>query len=292
MKDKNKALFFTILSGFLWGTSFPAIKIGLEFVDAYMFAFLRFFLASLIMFVVLLLTKNLDINLAKKRSLWYLGILNGFAYLLQFVGMAYTTASKSSLFVNLSAVWVAILSWFILKEKFDNKKLFGIIFAILGVFLITTNLDLSTLTQRVFYGDGLVLFAGLSWGFFVIYNKKIVSGSKNTAQSMTWILFGTVLPLIPFLIFSSNLSLNLSSEAWLAIIYTVLCAVVPYYLWLKGLKHMSPVTSTIILLIEPIVAIVISFLILKEGFTLISGMGALSILLAIILVSFKEQKSI
>ena len=253
-----------------------------------MFAFLRFFLASVIMFIVLLLTKNLDINLAKKRSLWYLGLLNGFAYLLQFVGMAYTTASKSSLFVNLSAVWVAMLSWFILKEKFDNKKLSGITFAIIGVFLITTNLKLSALTQGMLYGDALILLAGLTWAFFVIYNKKIISDSKNTVQLMTWILFGTVLPLIPFLVFSSNVSLNLPAEAWLAILYTVLCAIAPYYLWLKGLKHMSPVTSTIILLIEPIVAIVISFLILKEGFTLISGMGALLILLAILLVSFKE----
>ena len=290
MKSWKKALFFTILAGFLWGTSFPAIKIGLGFIDAYTFAFLRFSLAFVIMFIVLLLTKNLDINLAKKKSLWYLGILNGFAYLLQFVGMTYTTASKSSLFVNLSAVWVAILSWFILKEKFDNKKLSGIILAVIGVFLITTNLELSSLTQGMIYGDALILLSGFAWAFFIIYNKKIISDSKNTGQLMTWVLLGTVLPLIPFLVFSTNLSLNLPTEAWLAILYTVLCAIAPYYLWLKGLKDMSPVTSTIILLVEPIVAIVISFLILKEGFNLIYGIGALLILLAILLVSFKKQK--
>lgn len=253
-----------------------------------MFAFLRFFLGSVIIFIILLFTKNLDINLAKKRSIWYLGILNGFSYLLQFVGMSYTTASKSSLFVNLSAVWVAILSWFILKEKFNNKKLLGIIIAILGVFFITTNLDLSSLTQGMIYGDALVILASIGWGVFIIYNKKIISDSKNILQVMTWILFATVLPLIPFLAFSSNLSFNLPAEAWLAILYTSVFAIIPYYLWLKGLKHMSPVTSTIILLTEVIVAIVISFLILGEGFTLISGIGALLILLAIVLVSIKK----
>jgi len=289
---KRKALLFTILAGFLWGTSFPAIKIGLEFVDAYMFAFLRFSLASIIMFLFLLLTKNLDINIAKKRCLWYLGILNGIAYLLQFVGMAYTTASKSSLFVNLSAIWVAMLSWLILKEKFDNKKLLGIVFAILGVFFITTNLDFSSLTQGMIYGDTLVLIAGFGWSFFIIYNKKIVSNAKNTFQLMAWVLIITTLPLIPFVAFSSNVSLNLPVEAWLVILYTSFSWITPYYLWVGGLKHMSPVTSTIVLLIEIIVAIVISFLILKEGFTLIAGVGALLILLAIFLVSFKEQKSI
>jgi len=39
LKDKRGALFLTILAGVLWDTSFPAIKIGLEFVDPYMFVF-------------------------------------------------------------------------------------------------------------------------------------------------------------------------------------------------------------------------------------------------------------
>jgi len=291
LENRKKALFFTILAGFLWGSSFPVIKIGLEFIDAYMFGFLRLFLAFIIMFIVLLFTKNLDINLAKKKSIWYLGIVNGFGYLLQNVGMVYTTASKSSLFINLSAIWVAILSWLILKEKFGNKKLLGIVFAIIGVFLISTNLDFFSLTQGMIYGDALVLLSGFVWSFFIIYNKKIISDAKNTSQLMTWILFATVLPLIPSIALSSNISLNLPVEAWLATLYlSVFGLVIPFYLWLKGLKYISPVTSTIILLTEVIVAIIISFLILGEVFTLISGIGALLILLAIVLVSLRTKK--
>jgi drug/metabolite transporter (DMT)-like permease len=41
LKDRRGALFLTILAGVLWGTSFPVIKIGLEFVDPYMFVFLE-----------------------------------------------------------------------------------------------------------------------------------------------------------------------------------------------------------------------------------------------------------
>ncbi len=50
LKGRRGALFLTILSGVLWGTSFPAIKIGLAFVDAYMFAFFRMFLASVLVY--------------------------------------------------------------------------------------------------------------------------------------------------------------------------------------------------------------------------------------------------
>jgi len=288
LNEKRKALFFTVLAGMLWGTSFPSIKIGLNYIDAYMFAFLRFFSASAIMFIILLVTKKLDFKFAKKRSVWFLGVLNGFSYLLQYVGMTFTTASISSLLVNLTAVWVAIISWFLLKERFGNKKLLGIIISIIGVFLITTNLNFLELT-KIFFGDILVLFSGIGWAFFISYSKKFIVDSENSLQFMSWVLFVTVLPLIPFISFSSHISLNFQVEAWILIGYTaVFCWIVPYWVWLKGLKHLSSTTSTIILLTEPIVAIIISHFILGEVFTLISGTGALLILLAIVLVSLEK----
>jgi len=288
LNETKKALFLTVLAGILWGSSFPTIKIGLKFIDAYMFVFLRFFSASAIMFLILLFTKNLDFKFAKKR-VWFLGILNGFSYLLQYVGMTFTTASKSSLLVNLTAVWVAIISWSVLKERFGNKKLLGIILSIIGVFLITTNLNLLELTKGMFFGDILVLFSGIGWSFFITYNKKFIAEAEKALQFMSWVLFATVLPLIPFIPLSSNISLNLPIEVWIAIAYTaIFCWIIPYWLWLKGLKHISSTTSTVILLTEIIVAIIISYFMLGEGFTLISGTGALLILLAIVLVSLDK----
>ncbi|MEM3880400.1 MAG: hypothetical protein QXD19_01490 [Candidatus Bathyarchaeia archaeon] len=37
---KKKAVLLTVLAGFMWGTSFPAIKIGLQYMDAYTFVIL------------------------------------------------------------------------------------------------------------------------------------------------------------------------------------------------------------------------------------------------------------
>ena len=281
----RKAVFLTVLSGVLWGSSFPAIKIGLKYIDPYMFVFLRFFSAAIIMFIILLFTRKLDIKFANKR-IWGLGILNGVSYLLQYVGMAFTAASKSSLLVNLTAVWVAIISWVLLKERFGKKKLLGIILSIIGVFLITTNLNFSELTQGMLLGDILVLSSGVGWSFFIVYNKKYIDDAENSFQFMAWVLFITVIPLIPFIPLSSSVSLNLPIEAWFAIAYTaIFCWIVPYSLWLKGLKHISSVTSTVVLLTEVVVAIIISYFMLDEVFTLISSAGALLILFAIVLVS-------
>ena len=286
MKDRKGALFLTILAGVLWGTSFPAIKIGLIFVDPYRFVFLRMFLSSVLVLLISSVTKNLDVSLAKERLVWYLGLLNGFSYLIQYLGMSFTTASKSSLFVNLSAVWVAVLSWLVLRERFSKKKMLGIVSGLIGVFFITTNLNLLELTQGMIIGDGLVLLSGILWSFFIVYNKKIID-AYNAIQFMPWIFLATTLPLTPFIFLSNTFPLlNVSAEAWIAIVYTaVFCWLIPYYLWLKGLKHISPVASTVILLIEVIVAIAISFFFLDETFTMISGIGASLIFLAIILVS-------
>jgi drug/metabolite transporter (DMT)-like permease len=286
LDNKKKAIILTIIAGVLWGSSFPAIKIGLKYIDAYMFVFLRFLLASIIMFFALLLYKKIDFEFGKKKIIWFLGLINGIAYLLQYVGMGFTTASKSSLLVNLSAVWVAILSSFILKERLGNKKTIGVVFGILGIFLITTNLNFSTLSQGMIWGDLLVLSSGIIWSVFIVYNKKFIKDTENTFQFIAWILFITVLPLIPFVSFSSNPSLNLPVEAWIAIGYTaILCWIVPTYLWLKGLKYISPLTSTIVLLTEPIFAVIISAFLLNEMLTIVSVIGAISILLAIVLVS-------
>jgi len=275
----------TIAAGFLWGTSFPAIKIGLQYMDAYTFVFLRFLAASLTMLAVSVATKNLSLEFPNKRLILILGVTNGIAYLLQYVGMVYVTASASSLFVNLSVVWVALLTPLVLRERLGWKKSLGVIVSLLGVVFMTTNLDFAAITGGAIISDLLVIAAGIAWAIFIVYNKRLATG-KSTVQVVTWLLLFTLLPLLPIAPYSASILTSLPLDAWIAIIYTaVMCWVVPYYLWLKGLKHMSPVTSAIVLLIEIIVAIVISTLFLGEVFTVIAGVGAVLTVIAILLAS-------
>jgi len=284
--NKKKALLLTALAGFLWGTSFPAIKIGLHYMDAYTFAFLRFLVAASIMFFVLLLTGNFTLKFSKKRLLLFLGISNGVAYLLQYIGMVFTTASKSSLFVNLSAVWVALISPIVLKEHLGGKKIVGVTVSLIGVVLMTTNLDFSSLNQGTIMGDLLVIGAGVLWALFIVYNKPLLKDNQNLVQSMTWLLIFTLLPLIPTAAFSVSTFASLPLDAWTAIFYTaIFCWVIPYYLWLKGLRHISATTSSVVLLTEIIVAVAIATLALGEVLTVISGVGALFIIIAILIVS-------
>jgi drug/metabolite transporter (DMT)-like permease len=284
--NKKKAVLLTVLAGFLWGTSFPAIKIGLQYMDAYTFVFLRFLTASLVMLAILLFKQGFSFNFSQKRLILFLGVVNGVAYLMEYVGMVFTTASKSSLLINLSAVWVALLCPIVLRERLGAKKTLGVTVSLLGVFLTTTNLNFASLTQGTIMGDLLVVGAGVAWAVFMVYNKPVADASKSLVQPMTLLLICTLIPLLPIAPFSAGVVFSLPLEAWLVILFTaVLCWVVPYYLWLKGLQHLSPVTSAIVLLTEIVVAVTISALFLGEVFTLISGVGAILIVIAILLVS-------
>jgi drug/metabolite transporter (DMT)-like permease len=286
LDNQKKAVILTIVAGFLWGTSFPAIKIGLEYMDAFTFVFLRFLIAALVMLGVLLVKQGFKFNFGQKRLVLFLGVVNGVAYLMEYVGMVSTTASKSSLLINLSAVWVALLCPLVLRERLGAKKTLGVTVSLLGVFLTTTNLNFASLTEGSVFGDLLVMGAGVAWAVFMVYNKPVAMSGKSLVAPMTLLLVCTLLPLLPFAPFSAGEVVSLPLEAWLAILYTaVLCWVVPYYLWLKGLQHLSPITSAIVLLTEIVVAVTISTLFLGEAFTVVSAIGGVLIVIAILLVS-------
>jgi drug/metabolite transporter (DMT)-like permease len=291
LSNKAKAVFFTLLAGALWGTSFPIIKIGLKSIDPFTFLFWRFLVSCITLAVVLLLLKKFQFNIADKKLLILLGIANGTGYLLQYVGMPYTTAAKAALFINLSAMWVAILSPRLLGENISPKKVAGVLFGLVGIVFVSTNLDFSSLSQGQLAADALLIISGVTWALFMVYNKKLVMNSTTaTFQTMTWVLTTTFLSIAPFSVLSGPGFFALSAWAWASIIWTaIVCWVIPYYLWLEGLKYLSASTSTILLLSEIVVAVFASVIILKEPITVFSSVGAFLIVLAITLVSLRDK---
>jgi drug/metabolite transporter (DMT)-like permease len=291
--QKSKAVVFTILAGVLWGTSFPIIKVGLATIDPFAFVFWRFLFASVALLVVMRLLGKLKFEITDKKLFVFLGIANGSGYLLQYVGMNYTTTAKAALFINLSAMWVALLSPRLLGERFSRKKIAGVLFGLVGIIFVSTSLDFSGLTGGQLFGDVMLLVSGVAWALFMIYNKKLITGSTSAVfQSMTWVLVLTLLSIVPFTVLAGPRLFVLSGIAWAAVAYTaIVCWVLPYYLWLEGLKHLSAFTSSMLLLSEIVVAVVASVVLLKEPVTVFSTIGAFFIIIAIALVSVRDKQS-
>ena len=289
---KAKAVFYTLLAGILWGTSFPVIKVGLDYMTPYTFVFLRFLVAALVMVVIMVAARKLTLPSKQWKLILFLGVINGIAYVMQYIGMNYTTAAKAALFISLDVVWVAMMSPIILKEKFGIQKTLGVLAALVGIVFLTTNMDVSLLRGGQLFGDLLLVATGMVWAVFMIYNKSVISDGKSVLSTLTWIVLGTLLPMLPFAFSAGTQAIALPIQAWLAIVYTaVACWVIPFYLFMEGLKTITPSTSTILQLSQVVVAAIISSLVLGEAFTAIAVAGAVFIILATILVSYNHDKT-
>ncbi|MGQ4892878.1 MAG: EamA family transporter [Candidatus Njordarchaeia archaeon] len=104
MKETDKARLFLLTTTILWGTSFPVIRFGLMYIPPLYFVFLRFLISFVVTFLLLIPLHKLDafISVLKNKFVALTGLLNGLAFILQFVGQKYTFATNASLLLTYS----------------------------------------------------------------------------------------------------------------------------------------------------------------------------------------------
>ena len=281
MNKKTIGRLATVLAAVFWGTSFPIINWGLRFIDAYNFVLLRFSLALLFFLLAAIVVEKSAmtfVSYIKQKDIFIMGILNGLAFLLQFLGQELTTATKASLLVNSNVIFVAILSAIFLKERMDLKKVAGVILALAGVFLIITNGDWAFLGTGSFMGDLIVFLTSPIWGIYIILNKKSAIQRLKAIPFMSSVIFYTTLTLLFADLFFSPIPVflvTLSPESIFAIVYTALfTTLIAFLLWYEGLKWLNATSSSLYLLLEVLVAAILSVLFLSEQlvtFTIIGG---------------------
>ncbi|MFX1362727.1 MAG: DMT family transporter [Promethearchaeota archaeon] len=286
-KDKLYYIWNTVLASLIWGSSFIVNKVGLEYVDAFNFSFLRFLIASITIIPVAISLRRIRLSLFKNKLIWLVGAFNAAGFLFQYLGMTYTTASKSSLLVNSSVIIVAILSFLIFKEKFSNQKKLGVFAGFLGSALLATGGNLTGLVSGEFAGNVLVFLAGVFWAFFMVSNKKMVSEETDLTEMTVCVMVITAIVQFPFaFLFGTTNLATMAWQGWGAIVFTaIFCSTVTYFLWSEGLKGITVTTSAITLLLEVVWAMILAFFILHEGFTVVASVGAILIMASILLAA-------
>ncbi len=286
--SERSAIVLLLITNILWGSSFVSVKIGLAYVNAYSFAFLRLALASAILLTVLLLCGRFNSKSIREPFVWMLGLLNGLGFSLQYVGQIFTTPAKTALLVDVNVVVVAIISWRMFNETFGLRKQLAVVLSVVGAIMITTNGDLSTLTQGELLGDALVFLAGLAWALFIICNKRLLLRSdRNVIELSTFVLFTTALLLLPMALLFGNLSSSaVPLEGWVWVAYTaIVCTIVPYALWIVALKQVTATISSVVGMLEIVAAMVLSGLVLGETYNTVTLLGAGLVFASILFVT-------
>jgi len=276
----------------LWGTSFPVISVALrEGLNPSVFVFLRFAIAAPLMLVFALSTKRGVMTLMKSRALWIVAFFDAVGFLCQYVGQQYTPASVAALLINLSVVLAAVGAAVFLGEKLGAYKVIGVVLAFAGTVLIATNGDLGAVVGGELLGDALYLLAAFSWAAYIVYAKRKTDEMDwDPYAAATCIVSLTAVFVLPAALIAGG-PIPTSAAAWEAIAYTaVFNTAIPFALYQAALKHMTAASSAIVLMLEIVVAVLISVVFLGETFTLFSLVGALGVLASILLVSGVELR--
>ncbi len=281
-------LLATFTSGVLFGTSVPIIKLGLSLIPPFLFAALRFLLASIIVLVILRRSGWVKVDLLRSRPMWTIGILNTTGYILQFEGQVYATASDAALIIGSAALLIPIIARLRATEKLAWKTSLGVLSGFVGAGLVVTRGEARNLGQAEVVGDLLILGTAVTIALIFVFSKDLVDRHGSPAVTGGIILTTSVL-LLPFTPLDLRTSPSLSSNAWLYILFLALFSTVgSYYFFAKGLETVSPTVSSIILPIEVIVSVALSVVIFRDPFNLFSGTGALLIIAGVVLVSLSS----
>lgn len=282
-RERKKSLALSIIAGFLWGTSFPLVKWALSYVSPYMLVSLRFLFASVALLPFsFLYSRETFKKYLKTPSILVVGVLNGLAYFLQFVGQNLTTAIQATLLTNTSSIFATILSYFWLNEQMRYQRVLGVFIAFFGVFLTSTEGRFGTMGTGHFLGNLLCLAGSAFWGVYVVFSKKTSKPRGKSlffvASMLLYTFFSIALLSIPFLPTFHQVSWSL----WLAILYlSLFCTVLPYVLWFGALKNIEASVSAVSLLLMVVVSTILSVLVLSESFTIMLGFGSALICLGI-----------
>jgi len=274
MSSRTRDYAFVILASVLWGTSFPGSKVTVNTVDPLFLTFARMALGASLGMTVLVVTRRMNARLFRDPMVWLLGAVNAIGFDLQNEGILLTTASKTALVVNVNVVFIAILMVLFFHEAVRWQKVAGIALGVFGVVVLATRFDPSSLSGGAFLGDVLVFVAGLVWAFYVIGAKKMVDRGADYVALTAGILATTAL-LAAIPLFFVGWPLPSSNTGWLGIAYLGLVPTfTPLMLYVASMRTISPTISALLILLEVVVAAILSFVFLRDpldGYTLAGG---------------------
>jgi len=268
---KASHLLLAVLITAIWGFNFSVIKLGLQSVDPFILAGIRFTLCALpmvffIRFPQVAIGYVITYGLLFGVGLWSivnLGIQAGLS------------AGIASLVLQFSAFFTILLGALVFHESISKYQYAGIAIALLGLGLIINITD-GTVTL---VGIALVIFGALCWSLANIVIKK--AGTKEVFAFLVWSSLFSPIPLflIAYLQHGPEIYVRTLAQIDNAAIFSILFQAYPttligYWIWNSLLKTYPVSTVAPLSLLVPVFGLLGSALIFSEQIGLSKGVAA------------------
>lgn len=290
MDARRRDYAFVVMAAVFWGTAFPGTKLIVGTVDPLVITAMRLGIGALLGFAFLAAMHRLRWTFLREPWVWGLGLVNSLAFNLQNLGLAYTTASKTALLANVNIVFIAILMVVIYKERATFARALGVALGLLGVVVLATKLNPATLSGGDFLGDVLVFFAGVMWAFYVLGLKRMVDRGGDYLALVTMVIATTAAwSLVPLPFVASGWPHD--AVSWAGIAYLgLLPTFLPMFLYTLSLRTISPTVSSLLVLLEIVVATLLSVAMFGEVLDAFTLAGGALILLGTYVVARGEKE--
>ena len=280
--SRTRAELYLLSLTIIWGSTFVLTKFILEDVSPFVYVAIRFFTASLLIAVFFYRRLRSITRDGVVKGL-VLGLLLFFGFVLQTVGLKFTTASKSAFITGLMVVFTPIFQLIIERKAPKSGNIIGVLFVTLGLYLLT-----SPQGSKFNIGDTLTLICAILFSLYMVYLG--VYGKDHDPAHLTFIQFALTAVLaaiaIPFLE-TAHLNLTfgfLMNMAYLAVMPTVIAL----YVMAKYQKYTTPTRSAIIYSLEPPIAAIFAYFIIDEQIGMIGAFGGILILSGLIVSELSD----
>ena len=267
MNTTKRARLFLILSMASFGTLAPFVR-NIS-VSSGELALYRAILAALLIGGFLLATKQtLHFRSLKKELLLLLfsGAAMGFNWILLFEAYKYTTIAIATLSYYFAPVIVTLVCPLLFHEKLTKKQILCFVMSTVGLSLVIGITNLGSGGNDAI-GIAFGLGAAVLYATVILLNK-FIKGITGIHRTLLQFL-AAIAVLIPYVFATSGINLgNLNSMGWVCLLVVGLVHTgITYCLYFTALKDLSGQEAAILSYIDPLVAVIIGVLVLKEPLT-------------------------
>ena len=290
-------VFFVVLMAVLWGIIPSLIKIALRTFDALSIPFFRFALATIsLLFFYKFRGGKIRPLLKPSRTIMAASLFLSINYILYTFGVEYTTATATGFIVQVQMVALIVLASIFLRERIGFLKLACILMVMAGIYLIfwegrSIRVVFGSLSSL---GNLFVLIAGILWGFYALFNKKLSGQTEAMEILIPVFTIGTIIMgifAIPQMRFKGDIS---PSAIITILVLGIVCTGLNFTLLAEGLKRISAITTGVLTNLSPLFVILFAYLLVGERVNVYVILSAVLIIAGssgIVFIENYERKS-
>jgi drug/metabolite transporter (DMT)-like permease len=265
MKREHLAIVFLSV---VWGSTWLAIKLGLDYFPPVLYAGMRFVVASAVLLPLAIKAGRKSLTMPPG-----LVVLSGFLLIPLPYGVAYWGAQYISsgltavLFATLP-IFVGLFSiHFLPEERLTWMSILGLAVGFLGIYLIFVD-DIMIEDLRAMMGAGAVLTASIVSSLGVVIVKRNAFSFRPVSLTAVHFLLGAVV-LVPVGLFTESWSdLQFTPVSVTALLYLALIGsgtAFALYYWL--LTRMEATRVSLLVYVTPVIAVYLGWMFLGEMIT-------------------------